>query len=143
MSLTSPCPCGRLQQKRVLNFAKCCARYLDHFHTVAAPDAESLMRSRYSAFVLEREDYLKATWAEQQRPESVDFDRATKWLGLEIKACRDLDAHHAEVEFVARSRLHGQANRLHEISRFVMTDGRGFYVDGTMCQFKMNTGAAA
>ena len=42
------------------------------------------------------------------------------------------DADHATVEFVARSKLGGRAQRLHETSRFVREDGRWFYVDGDM-----------
>jgi len=41
-----------------------------------------------------------------------------------------VDADHATVEFVARSKLSGRAHRLHEISRFVREDGRWYYVDG-------------
>jgi SEC-C motif-containing protein len=33
---------------------------------------------------------------------------------------------------VARSKLGGRAQRLHETSRFVREDGRWFYVDGEM-----------
>ena len=40
------------------------------------------------------------------------------------------DAEHASVEFVARSKLGGRAQRLHETSRFVREDGRWFYLDG-------------
>ncbi|XOT98209.1 YchJ family metal-binding protein, partial [Alcaligenes pakistanensis] len=36
----------------------------------------------------------------------------------------------AIVEFVARNRLNGRANRLHEVSRFVLEQGQWFYVDG-------------
>lgn len=38
----------------------------------------------------------------------------------------------AEVEFVARSRRHGRAFRLHETSRFVREAGRWYCVDGTL-----------
>jgi len=36
----------------------------------------------------------------------------------------------ATVEFVARSKSAGRAQRLHEVSRFVKEDGRWFYIDG-------------
>ena len=36
----------------------------------------------------------------------------------------------ATVEFVARSKLGGRAQRLHEISRFVRQGGRWYYLDG-------------
>ena len=44
------------------------------------------MRSRYSAYVLQLEHYLLATWHPDTRPTSLDLaDDTTKWLGLEIK----------------------------------------------------------
>jgi SEC-C motif-containing protein len=96
-----------------------------------APDADVLMRSRYSAFVLERGDYLRATWHPSKRPSTIRFDPGTKWLGLEVRDFKVLDDTHAEVEFVARQRdQSGRAVRLHERSRFVREDGRWYYVDG-------------
>ncbi len=125
------CPCGRVDtKKRVAAYADCCGRFVDHFHDVPAPDAEHLMRSRYSAFVLERADYLLATWHPSTRPASLDFDEATKWLGLEVRGHKATGADAAEVEFVARYRVQGRAVRLHERSRFVREDGRWLYVDG-------------
>ena len=128
-----PCPCGRQHQKQFLSFEKCCGQYLDYYPEHPAPDAESLMRSRYSAFVFEREDYLKVTWSAEQCPSTIEFDAGVKWLGLDVKRHRLIDPEHAEVEFVARSRLKGQASRLHELSQFVKKDGRWFYVDGVVC----------
>ncbi|MFM7007866.1 MAG: YchJ family protein, partial [Betaproteobacteria bacterium] len=93
-------------------------------------DAESLMRSRYSAFVLQRASYLLNTWDSGHRPAEVVFDVNTKWLGLEVKTHRIIDHEHAEVEFVARYRVHGKASRLQERSRFVCKEGRWYYIDG-------------
>jgi SEC-C motif-containing protein len=130
-SASQACPCGRQAGKRPLAYAQCCGRYLDHFDAAPAPDAESLMRSRYSAFVLERAEYLLATWQTSHRPASIDFDPGVKWLGLEVRRHRQLDASHAEVEFVARQKSPGSpAVRLHERSRFVHEAGRWYYVDG-------------
>jgi SEC-C motif-containing protein len=57
-----PCPCGRKDARgRPLAFARCCGPYLADIEDRPAPDAESLMRSRYSAFVLQDADYLLAT----------------------------------------------------------------------------------
>ena len=117
------CPCGRGP-----GLAACCARYLGT--GVPAPDAESLMRSRYSAFVLGHVAHLMATWHASTRPASVDIEPDVKWLGLDVKRVVVIDGDHAEVEFVARSRTHGRAHRLHERSRFVREGGRWFYVDG-------------
>ena len=97
-----------------------------------APDAEALMRSRYSAYVLGLADYLLATWHPSTRPATLDADPAgLKWLGLEVRRHTVIDAAQASVEFVARSKLGGRAHRLHETSRFVREDdGRWYYVDG-------------
>ena len=126
------CPCGRRDQAgRALAYADCCGRYVPAFDTSPAPDAEALMRSRYSAFVLERADYLLATWHPSRRPAELVLEPGVKWLGLAVKDHRDIDDSHAEVEFVARQRERsGRAVRLHERSRFVREGGRWFYVDG-------------
>jgi len=89
------------------------------------------MRSRYSAFVRGRGDYLLASWHASTRPAQLELDASVKWLGLELRSQRVLDADHAEVEFVARWREAGRAVRLHERSRFVREDGCWFYLDGT------------
>ncbi len=131
MSALASCPCGRTDAKqRAVSYADCCGRFIEHFNDVAAPDAEHLMRSRYSAFVLERADYLLATWHSSTRPGSLEFDAGAKWLGLDVRAHNVTGADTQEVAFVARYRVDGRAVRMHERSRFVREDGRWFYVDG-------------
>lgn len=118
------CPCGSGRAT-----AACCGV----FHGgEPAPDAERLMRSRYSAFVLGLEDYLLATWHPAARPAALDLDTAPQpqWQGLAVKAFDLTDADHATVEFVARYKLNGRAFRLHETSRFERVAGRWLYVDG-------------
>lgn len=91
------------------------------------------MRSRYTAFVCGRADYLLATWHLSNRPRTIEFDAGVKWLGLEVKQHRPIDARHAEVEFIARQKSPGlPALRLHERSRFVCEEGRWYYVDGDL-----------
>lgn len=118
----SPCPCGGT------DYTGCCGRY---HHGAAAPDAELLMRSRYSAYVLQLEAYLLSTWHPGTRPAALDLagDQA-KWLGLQIKRHQIESADRATVEFVARYKIDGRAHRLHEISRFVREQGNWFYLDG-------------
>lgn len=90
------------------------------------------MRSRYSAFVLKLDPYLLATWHPDHRPETLDLtEDKTQWLGLQVKRHVLDTPDTAIVEFVARYKINGRAHRLHEISRFVLEDGRWFYVDGT------------
>jgi SEC-C motif-containing protein len=89
------------------------------------------MRSRYTAHVLCDAAYVVATWHAATRPDvEVEFEPGTKWLGLDVRDHRVVDATHAEVEFVARYRVAGRGVRLHERSRFVREDGRWFYRDG-------------
>ena len=89
------------------------------------------MRSRYTAFVRGNADYLLATWHPRTRPAQLSLEPGIKWLGLEVRSHRSVDASHAEVEFVARSRVQGRARRLRERSRFLReADGRWYYVDG-------------
>jgi SEC-C motif-containing protein len=131
MIASATCPCGRIDaKKRSVAYVDCCGRFIGHVDTQPAPDAEHLMRSRYSAFVHEQANYLLATWHSSTRPASLDFDAGAKWLGLEVREHKRTGADTAEVEFVARCRVASAAVRLHERSRFVREDGRWFYVDG-------------
>ena len=123
-SVANACPCGS-----GVDYAACCGRYIDHWEA-PAPDAERLMRSRYTAFVRERRDYLLATWHLNTCPEDLAFEHGCQWLGLEVRDVVTYGEAAADVEFVARYRIHGRAVRLHERSHFVMEDGRWYYVDG-------------
>lgn len=125
MTMTS-CPCGSGTR-----LSGCCGRYHGGPLTGQAPTAEGLMRSRYSAFVLGRIDYLLATWHPRTRPVAIEPNEpGLRWLGLTVRQHRVIDADRAEVSFVARSKLGGRAHRLEETSRFVREDGRWYYVDG-------------
>ena len=115
-----------------LLLADCCGRYINDFANTPAPDAQSLMRSRYSAFVMERSDYLLATWHTRTRPPAVEPDVGTRWLGLQVRSYSAIDANHAQVEFVAQYRLAGRGARIHERSRFVREAGRWYYLDGDL-----------
>lgn len=128
MSPTGPCPCGSGS-----TYAGCCGRWHAGAQHLQAPDAQALMRSRYSAFVLGLVPYLLETWHPTTRPAALKPNEAgLRWLGLQVKRHEVLDADHERVEFVARSKLGGRAHRLHEISRFKREDGRWFYVDGDL-----------
>lgn len=120
-----PCPCGRRA-----SYATCCGPLHEG---AAAADAESLMRSRYCAYVLKREDYLLSTWHPDTRPPRLDLaaqQPEPRWLGLDVKR-HEVRGDEAIVEFVARLRHGGgKAQRMHEVSRFVREGGRWFYVDG-------------
>ncbi|HOY33584.1 MAG TPA: YchJ family metal-binding protein [Piscinibacter sp.] len=122
----APCPCGTGQP-----YAQCCGRYHAGALHLQAPDAERLMRSRYSAYTMGLADYLLATWHASTRPAALEPDPpGLKWLGLDLRHHARQDEDHATVSFVARSKLGGRAHRLQETSRFVRELGRWYYVDG-------------
>lgn len=117
------CPCGK-----PLVYAACCGQY---HQGAAAPDPECLMRSRYSAYALGLADYLLASWHHTTRPQTLDLDNPpSKWIGLQIVQTAMQDDTHGTVEFIARCRIQGRAERMHEVSRFVREAGRWYYVDG-------------
>jgi len=81
MDLTN-CPCGSGTA-----FNQCCQPY--HLKVKAAPTAEALMRSRYSAFVVADADYLYETTHLSKRKNHsksayLNSAKNTKWLKLEI-----------------------------------------------------------
>lgn len=122
--LTKPCPCESGKP-----YVSCCQFY---HQGAPAANAEILMRSRYSAYVLGLEQYLLDTWHPETRPSSMNLneDTAMKWLGLSVKRFEETSPNAAIVEFVARYKIGGQkAERLHEISQFLLTD-RWYYVSG-------------
>lgn len=86
------------------------------------------MRSRYSAYCLGLIDYLLATWHPSTGPGELELS-PVKWIGLEVLRA-DTEGDAGLVEFVARFRVNGRAQRLHELSRFVKQAGRWYYIDG-------------
>lgn len=129
---TAPCPCGRTapttkRQPRPLPFGQCCGPLLRGEQTAA--DAQALMRSRYSAYVLGDVAYLRHTWHPSTCPPALSLDSDVQWLGLKIERYLPINDGRAEVVFVARYRSQGRAHRLHEHSRFVREQGRWLYLD--------------
>lgn len=123
------CPCQSGNR-----YALCCGRFVEGG---ALPEtAEQLMRSRYAAYALGCEDYLLSTWHAATRPSTLDLSCSThfKWLGLEIVRTHDGGPADTEgtVEFIARCKVNGKAERLHEASRFVRAGGQWYYLDGTL-----------
>ncbi|WP_432720859.1 YchJ family metal-binding protein [Jeongeupia wiesaeckerbachi] len=121
---TDVCPCGSGR-----SYVTCCGQYHAGQQT---PNAEALMRSRYSAYVLGDEAYLLASWAPETRPASLDLaDGAPiKWLRLEV-AGHWPAGEKAEVAFTAFYKVGGKAERLSERSRFRRDPQLGWlYIDG-------------
>lgn len=118
------CPCGSGK-----SLTDCCARW---FVAHNAPDAESLMRSRYTAYSLGMVDYLLATWHESKCPNNLELEEDMRWIGLKIVDCQagKPGDDSGVVQFVARYKAtNGRAGRMEERSRFVFEQGRWFYLD--------------
>ena len=106
--MTTPCPCGRtatnaspktrVAKSQSLRFSDCCGLYLNDNAAVPAPDAESLMRSRYSAFVLGRRGYLLATWHASPRPAAPELATAPKSRCPQVRCPPPVPAHTAPRE---------------------------------------------
>ncbi len=122
----NPCPCNSAKP-----FKDCCQPYLER--VTNAPTAEALMRSRYTAFVLKNEAYLRYSWHPDNCPSVMHLNDDTRWLGLKIirTSAGGIDDDTGEVEFIARSKRNGKASRLHETSRFTRFKDRWVYIDGT------------
>ena len=122
------CPCGSS-----ITLDACCGLYIDG---KPAPTALSLMKSRYSAFVLVKGEYLKSTLSEQQKADfdSEEFEQqaaGTKWMGLEIRNCVNggVKDETGTVEFVAKYKEKGQHVVHHELAKFTREDGKWVFND--------------
>ncbi|MCM6775756.1 YchJ family metal-binding protein [Nocardia sp. CDC159] len=122
---TDPCPCRSGER-----FGACCAPRLDG--SSPAPTAETLMRSRYTAFAVGDTKYLLDSWHPRTRPRRLELDSGQRWVLLEI-----LDTTRGgpfddtgEVEFRAHYRTGRERGILHERSRFARIRGAWRYVDG-------------
>lgn len=132
MSELNSCSCGRERP-----FSQCCQPLLEGERS--AEDPESLMRSRYSAFVHKNIEYLYETLDPQARS---DFDReaTVRWannsefIGLEILTASH-EGNKGVVEFKAKfkplgSQDAGKEQTHHEISKFRKQGGIWYFRDG-------------
>jgi len=123
--MTQICPCGGG------NYDDCCRPF--HIGTDTAPTAETLMRSRYSAFVLQLWDYLLVTHHRDHRQgldtETLAAGPHPQWLALQIKSSA-MDCDRGRVHFVAWYKDGGKVDAIEEISDFVREQGQWYYTSG-------------
>jgi len=106
------CPCGLDD-----DYGACCGR----LHTGApALTAESLMRSRYSAFAVGDAAYLLRTWHLSTRPKTLTLDPAIQWTRLAVLETHDGGLFDAAgtVRFRAIYVQDGRRGVMDETSRF-------------------------
>ena len=150
------CPCQINPSSNVISapllYTDCCQPYHDSLLSEetdkidgAKPDsAERLMRSRYSAFVLVKPEYIvKTTLSAQQALLDIQaiesWAKETDWAGLEIVAhTPKLGKRHAQVEFKAYFNMPDGLQAHHELSAFVQmkskanNDARWYFLDPTI-----------
>ncbi|WP_292661981.1 YchJ family metal-binding protein [Nitratifractor sp.] len=127
LSPNSPCPCGS-----GLKYKKCCRPY--HLGK-RAPDALTLMKSRYSAYAAGDAEYIirsthpdcpeydsdKKRWKES----ILHFSRSTRFLRLTI-----LEYLPGEIESFVHFRADFSEGFLTEKSRFLKENGEWLYRSG-------------
>lgn len=120
----SGCYCGNN-----VSFQNCCEPYIKGIKN--APTAETLMRSRYSAFATGAADYLVNTTHISKRrfhnkKDILDWSQANKWLKLEVIASTEntvtFKAYYIDENLKAQ--VH------YEHSTFKLENEKWFYVDG-------------
>ena len=111
------------------SFEICCEPYLNKQTLPITP--EQLMRSRYSAYVLQNADYLMETTHVSERKhysksEILEWAKSNTWMKLEvIKAFDDIVEFKAYyLDSTLKAKIH------HEKSTFRQENGVWFYVDG-------------
>ncbi len=128
---SQPCPCG---SKKL--YPDCCALFIEQAQNPET--AQQLMRSRYSANVNHKLNYLLSSWHTTTRPNDMKPSdlQTTSWLQLYIVECgQGLKQHNSgTVEFVAYFLNNGSPEKLHEISQFIKQHNKWFYVDGKIIE---------
>ena len=128
----SLCACGSQKE-----YSECCEPFIKG--SKSAPTAESLMRSRYTAFAVGDMDYIFKTHHESTRAE-LDMDGVkswatnSEWLGLEIREVEKglVNDTEGKVEFKCKFFYNGAEQTHHELSTFKKENGVWFFVDGIL-----------
>jgi SEC-C motif domain protein len=125
------CACGSGNQ-----YKECCEKYITGQEN--APTAESLMRSRYTAFTNGSIDYLFDTHHEStqdtlDRTEVEAWSKDSEWESLTIKNVekgQTADTN-GSVEFIAEFKIDSVLQKHHEKASFKKEDdGKWYFQDG-------------
>jgi SEC-C motif-containing protein len=110
------CFCGETK-----DFKDCCGRYISGQEK--AGSALALMRSRYSAFVIEDMEYIQKTMFESLSKDGIHL----LFIKLEI-----INASFDQVEFKAFYIHRQKLGVLHELSNFKLQNGQWIYTHGQL-----------
>ena len=116
------------------SFEQCCQPIING--SMKAHTAEQLMRSRFSAYCIEDNQYIHNTYAESKRAgnsvrEIASFSSLADFILLKVHS------HHqekdtAKVHFSATYLCDGYACELEEVSNFIIEHDHWRYVDGEL-----------
>ena len=131
MNTDNLCPCGSKK-----DFSECCEPYISGIK--AAPTAEALMRSRYSAYVKQAYQYVYDSYhPDTKKHFSLDAieeqSEHLHWLGLQISDTSDgkENDNKGVVNFTASYKIdNGQTQYLTERGFFVKEKGEWYYLNG-------------
>lgn len=115
-------------------FINCCHPMI--FMDTPAPTPLALMRSRYTAFVLDNTDYIMGTMKlsalDDYHKQTYKIENTVIWQSLEIikySKTKPKDKQ-GTVEFKARYTCKGTSSVLHERSQFRKINGFWYYTSG-------------
>jgi SEC-C motif-containing protein len=123
------CFCGN-----EFTFEQCCKPIVDG--KVDAINAEVLMRSRFTAYVIKDYQYILQTYASAQRnnlsvSKLTASAKGTHWLSLQVLTHRSQE-NTAQVEFKAFYQADNAYYVMHELSDFVFEVGKWLYTNGVI-----------
>lgn len=123
------CICGNEQ-----NYKECCGRLIEYRQS--AQSALELMRSRYSAYVLQNGQYLYETCSKKlknkEEAEAINEENI-EWLGLTIESYNE-----KEVVFMAYYKENSIIQVMKEHSFFIIEDGNYRYDRGEIMEAKIS-----
>ena len=118
---SSSCPCGSGH-----TYKECCQPL---HQGKPAISAEALMRSRYSAFSLQLNDYLLSSWHPETRPQQLEVESNTLWKRLEILSANNNEST-GQVHFKATYYENNEWWVLEETSQFRFENDHWLYHSG-------------
>ena len=127
------CPCGSGKK-----YNECCEPIIKG--TIKAPTAESLMRARYTSYVVHEIDFIISSCEEGEgiadidKQATEDWSRQSTWHGLKILSTEKGTESDDEgvVEFTADYTLKQMRDVHHEIAGFKKINGEWKYVAGNI-----------
>ena len=125
-AIGSNCPCGSGR-----SYEACCRIvHADHGRALLP---EELLRARYTAYVLGKDDFLLRSWDYATRPAAIDLSAPIRWLQLLIAEAQPVNgqSRSAEIRYTALFIEQKRLVELTERATFVRRAGLWYYADGT------------